>query len=191
MLPAARSVPRRADARGLAAHRAHEGPGGRSSRERHSGRVREQQPASIGDRQHPYRSAHGAHQNTLCRARAPDGARLRVVPRLRVGQSHRDRRGALHLRVGTRLPARLPKPQGPPRALSRCALHRPHGDGHRAGSGRHRHSARDPRRQDVPFQLQSQEPDLHRAAEERPVRRAAQAAQQTQGRVGDHLLLLA
>ena len=102
-----------------------------------------------------------------------------------------DRRGALHLRVGARLPARLPKPQGPPRPLPRRTLHRPHSNRHRARPGRHHLPTRHPRRQDVPFQLQSQESDLHRPPEARPVGRPDRTAHQAHGRVGDHLLLLA
>ena len=123
--------------------------------------------------------------------RAAHSSGLRVVPQLRIRQPYRHRRGALHLRVGTRLPARLPEPQGPSGALPRRALHSIDGNGNRARPRGHRRPARHTRRQDVRFQLQPRESDLHRAAEGRPVRRSAQATQQAQGRIDDHLLLLA
>ncbi len=108
-LPGAGAAPRAADHRRLAAHRADDRPGALAAparRARGAARQHGDRPGAAGGaRAHrPWRAAHRAHH-------ARDAGVSEDGGRLRAGEAGDDcrRRGALHLRVGPRLPALVPE----------------------------------------------------------------------------------
>ena len=75
-------------------------------------------------------------------ARQPAVPRRRAAAARRAGRAARDRRGALHLRLGPRLPARLPAARGDPRAAAGGRAGAVHdGDGQRPRRRRRRRAA--------------------------------------------------
>ncbi len=80
-----------------------------------------------------------------------------------------DRRGALHQRVGPRLPARLRADRPGPSTARVAPLHRPDGDGDRPRPPRHRRPARPARPGPVRHRLRPAEPELR--GHRRPARR--------------------
>ena len=101
----------------------------------------------------------------------------------------RDRRGALRVAVGARLPSRLSRALGAARAVAVGSAHRAHGDGDRADPPRDRGAARPRRGRAVRRQLRpAQHPVPHRA-QGAAARAAAAADPHRAPRRGRHRLL--
>ena len=134
LLPAAGAAARRADARRLAADRADEGPDRRAhGRGVAAARLDSSLDARRGARRSPTR--HRARATLRLLYVAPErfnNERFLALLEPHADRAVRRRRGALHLRVGPQLPARLPE-AGAPRARARRRA--------RAGADRHRDAA--------------------------------------------------
>ena len=142
LLPASRPPPARHDARRLAADRVDEGPVRQAARARRRRRPAEQRGRRRRDRRGGEGDRRRRGEDRVHDARA---ARRCRVPRSRrdaSGQPRRRRRSALHLAVGPRLPAGLPRDRQRAAAPRQADDPRPHGDRHRGGDRRHRPPAR-------------------------------------------------
>ena len=117
---------------GLAAHRAHEGPGRRDDR----GRAARDLPLGVAAVRRAPAAGPGALRRrvrALLRGARGDRSLGGARPRRPRPASHRRRRGSLHQPVGARLPAGLPEPHRPQAQVRRRAD---------AGADRHRHARR-------------------------------------------------
>ena len=123
-------------------------------------RFRQQLAARRGNRARAVECARRAGQAALRCAGAACASRVQALPRRTQPQPHRHRRGALHLRMGARVQARLPQPAPTARRLSGRARHRTHRYGHRARAAGHRSRTRTAGRARVPHRLQPPQPHL-------------------------------
>ena len=126
-MPGARAPGHRA--RREPAHRAHARPGRRARRQRRPRRVPQLDPGAARARRRRAGLPRRRARPPLRRARAAvNAATTRGSSQRGQPQRHRDRRGALRVAVGPRLPARLPRAGRARRAVPRRAARRPHRD---------------------------------------------------------------
>ena len=188
-VPGARARARGHGPRGQPADRPHARPGRRAAWPTASARrisTRRRRPTSA--RRSSGRTRRRARP-ALRRARAAARPRHRGAAAARHAQRHRDRRGALRVAVGPRLPPRLPRARRPRRAVPRCAAHGAHRDRdarrrtRSSPSGSHLDDGEALRRELRP----PQHPVPHRA-EGRPAQAARRLHPRRSPRVGRHRL---
>ena len=129
---------RRANNRGVAAHRADERSSGRAANQRNCSDVPEFNAESGGGKGALARPASRRVSNALRRAGAADvghvfGARAQLEH-----CAIRHRRSALHQRMGPRFPAGISRAEEAAETFTRCAAHGAHRHGHGTRARRHR-----------------------------------------------------
>ena len=189
MLPDPRPAARRRRGRGLAAHRADAGPGGRPAAGGSACRVPELDAhlrRSSGNRD---RRPRGIARPALRRAGTPGG---RAHPRAAGHDPHRPlrhRRSALRLAVGPRFPAGVPPALGAARTPPRRAANRADGHRGRADPARDRRASRARGRACLRQRLRPAEHPLRHRAEAKRARSAPALPRSRAPRPRGHRLL--
>ena len=145
------------------------GSGHGAASARHPRRVPELQPAARGAEPGAPADRRGRRRPALRRTGAAAQRQLPRLARAAAGRPVRDRRGALRVAVGPRLPSRVSPARRPARALARGAPHRADRDRRSADPARDRGQAGPGRRAHVRRRLRSpQHPLPGHAQEQRP-----------------------
>jgi hypothetical protein len=160
LLPASGAGSRPHRAGGQPADRPHAGPGGAARRHGHPRRHAQQHAAGRGAARRDARRHPGRFPPALSFARTAGAGRHRGLARKGAARAVRHRRGALHFRMGPRIPPRVPPARHAAPELPRYPDRRLHRQRHPPRAARHSRTAPAARPAQIHRQLPPRQPAL-------------------------------